>query len=83
MTSYQGTAGEFEAQLGRIKAPTLVIWGEEDEWIPPAHADRFVGAIPGARKVVLPRVGHLPEEEAPEEVTRLLLDFSKVGDQDR
>jgi pimeloyl-ACP methyl ester carboxylesterase len=83
MTSYQGTAGEFEAQLGRIKAPTLVIWGEEDEWIPPAHADRFVGAIPGARKVVLPRVGHLPEEEAPEEVTRLLIDFSKIGDQDR
>ena len=34
-------------------APTLVIWGDDDRWIPLADADRFVAAIAGARKAVI------------------------------
>jgi pimeloyl-ACP methyl ester carboxylesterase len=83
MASYRGAAGEFESHLSRISAPTLVIWGEKDAWIPLAHADRFVTAIPGARKVVLPGVGHIPEEEAPEDITSLLLEFLGGDDQAR
>ena len=33
--------------LPRIQAPTLVLWGDDDRWIPLAHADRFVAADPG------------------------------------
>ena len=66
---------ETEELLHRVSAPTLVIWGGEDVWIPVAHADRFVAAISGARKVVLPGVGHTPQEEQPGEVVRLLLEF--------
>jgi pimeloyl-ACP methyl ester carboxylesterase len=61
--------------LPRIQAATLVLWGDDDRWIPIAHADRFVAVIPGARKVVIPSCGHVPQEEKPEEVSRLLLDF--------
>ena len=61
--------------LAGIQAPTLVIWGDDDRWIPLAHADRFVAAIAGARKVVVPACGHLPQEEKPAEVARLLLEF--------
>ena len=61
--------------LPRIGAPTLVLWGDDDRWITIAHADRFVAAIPGARKVVIPACGHVPQEEKPEEVARLLLAF--------
>ena len=32
-------------------------------WIPVEHADRFVAAIPGSRKVVLEGCGHMPQEE--------------------
>jgi pimeloyl-ACP methyl ester carboxylesterase len=64
-----------EAALPRILARTLVLWGDDDRWIPIAHADRFVGAIPGARKVVIPACGHVPQEEKPEAVARLLLAF--------
>jgi len=59
----------------QVKAPTLVIWGANDAWIPPADADQFVRDIPGARKVVLPSCGHVPQEERPEEVARLILEF--------
>jgi pimeloyl-ACP methyl ester carboxylesterase len=69
------TPEAMEELLRRITAPTLVVWGGEDAWIPVSHADRFLAAIPGARKVVLPDVGHTPEEETPDEVARLLLEF--------
>jgi pimeloyl-ACP methyl ester carboxylesterase len=61
--------------LASIRQPTLVIWGAEDAWIPPAHADRFLAAIPGARKVLLARCGHVPQEECPQEVAELLTEF--------
>jgi pimeloyl-ACP methyl ester carboxylesterase len=61
--------------LPRIRAPTLVLWGRDDRWIPLAHADRFVAAIPGARKVVIEGCGHMPQEEKPDEVRGRLLEF--------
>lgn len=51
--------------LGRITAPTLVLWGADDPWIPAPLAAEFARRIPGAETVVLPAVGHLPQEEAP------------------
>ena len=61
--------------LGDITAPTLVVWGDDDRWIPLAHADRFVEGIAGARKLVIPACGHMPQEEKPAEVARLVLEF--------
>jgi len=66
--------------LPRIQAPTLVLWGGDDRWIPLAHADLFVAAIPGSRRVVIPACGHVPQEEKPEEVARLLLEFLEQAD---
>jgi len=63
------------AALGGISALTLVIWGGDDRWIPLADADRFVTAIAGARKVVIPACGHVPQEEKPAQVAQLLLEF--------
>jgi pimeloyl-ACP methyl ester carboxylesterase len=61
--------------LPRIEAPTLVIWGREDTWIPLAHADLFAGAIRGARTAILEECGHVPQEEKPAEVGELLREF--------
>jgi len=61
--------------LPRIQAPTLVLWGDDDRWIPLSDADRFLTAVPGSHKVVIPDCGHVPQEEKPEAVTRLLLEF--------
>ncbi len=68
-------AAEFDTMLRSLRAPTLVIWGAEDGWIPVADAERFAAAIPGARKVVLPRCGHMPQEERSVEVLALLRGF--------
>jgi pimeloyl-ACP methyl ester carboxylesterase len=64
----------FVADLGGIRAKTLVLWGRFDPWLPESHADRFVAEIKGARKVVL-ETGHMPQEEKPAEVARLIAEF--------
>jgi pimeloyl-ACP methyl ester carboxylesterase len=62
-------------RLERITAPTLLLWGEEDGMIPVRNAEDYLAAIPDARRVVLPGVGHLPFEEAPQRALSALLDF--------
>ena len=63
----------------KVVAPTLVLWGREDAWIPVEQADRFVASIPGARKVVFDACGHLPQEERPADVLRWLQEFPEGG----
>lgn len=65
--------------LPRITAPALIVWGREDRWIPVSDADRFRTALPGSRVVVLDRCGHMPQEERPAEVARLIEDFQGGG----
>jgi pimeloyl-ACP methyl ester carboxylesterase len=63
------------ALVREVRVPTLIIWGRNDRWVPVADADRFASAIPAGRKVVLEECGHLPQEERPAEVARLLEEF--------
>lgn len=66
---------DVEQMLGEVRAPTLVVWGDHDEWIPLAHADRFAAGIAASRKVVVRECGHMPQEEKPAETLELLLEF--------
>ena len=50
--------------LRQITAPTLLLWGEQDKMIPVANAQDYLRALPQARLVALPGVGHVPHEEA-------------------
>jgi pimeloyl-ACP methyl ester carboxylesterase len=52
--------------LGTIKVPTLVLHGENDVLIEPASARKFAAAIPGAKLITYPHVGHLPQIEIPQ-----------------
>ncbi|MDB5433351.1 MAG: alpha/beta hydrolase fold [Caulobacter sp.] len=46
-------------RLYRIKAKTVVAWGESDRLIPPVYARAFVDAIAGAERVMAPQAGHM------------------------
>jgi len=50
-------------RLYRVKAPTLVIWGEQDKLVHPAYGEAFVNAIAGARLETFAAAGHLPQLE--------------------
>ncbi len=64
-----------EAILGRIAAPTLLVWGEKDALIPFANAADYLKLIPGSRLIPLPGVGHLPQEEAPGRLLEIMRAF--------
>jgi pimeloyl-ACP methyl ester carboxylesterase len=59
----------------RLQQETLVIWGGADRVTPVACSQALAKIFPKAQFRVLPGVGHLPQEEAPEEVGRLINAF--------
>ncbi|MEM9234745.1 MAG: alpha/beta fold hydrolase [Pseudomonadota bacterium] len=59
------TLPDPDSDLARVTAPTLILWGEADQLIPPAHGERLVEALPDARLITYPDVGHVAQEEAP------------------
>ncbi|HTS59957.1 MAG TPA: alpha/beta fold hydrolase [Terriglobales bacterium] len=62
-------------KLKSIHAPTLVVWGREDNLIPVARAEKFRDGIPGAKLAIFEQCGHLPQLEKPDEFNRAVLDF--------
>ena len=56
------TLATFQA----IKAPTLVLHGEVDTVIPADAGKALAAAIPGAKLILYPGVGHVPMEQIPE-----------------
>jgi 3-oxoadipate enol-lactonase len=63
-------------RLGEIKVPTLVIVGELDlPFYNHPIADALAAGIPGARKVVIPGVGHMVNMEDPATFNRVTLEF--------
>ena len=63
-------------RLHRIGIPTLLIWGEGDQVVPPSYGEAFRTMIPGARMVVIPDAGHSPHVEQPEAFVNHFVDFA-------
>jgi pimeloyl-ACP methyl ester carboxylesterase len=61
--------------LPRVRAPTLVIWGEYDSWVPLADAAEFRAKLPHARLAVLRGASHNPMVDRPADFNRLVLHF--------
>jgi pimeloyl-ACP methyl ester carboxylesterase len=66
---------DVAAELDRIRCPTLVISGEDDWLVPKKWGDLLEERIPGARRVLLPRCGHVPMHEQPDLFGAALNDF--------
>lgn len=54
------------AAIAGLTVPTLILWGEEDRIIPVEAGRWLAQTLPDSRLVVYPRIGHLPQEEAPQ-----------------
>ncbi len=62
-------------RLDEIRVLTLIIVGDQDvpEFL--KISDIMATGIPGAKKVVIPGVAHLPNMEKPKKFNRIVLDF--------
>lgn len=66
----------LKSRLGRVAAPALVVWGEEDQMVPLAHGESYAHAIPGARGLeVIRGAGHSVHVQRPDLVGRMVLEF--------
>jgi len=61
--------------LRGISVPTLILHGENDVLIEPASAGKFAAAIPGAKVLIYPNVGHLPQIEIPQRSSADVAEF--------
>ena len=64
-------AGE---QLSRVTCPALVVWGDDDPYIPPAFAHAYADALPNATAEVVSGAGHWPWLQRPE-LVQTVADF--------
>lgn len=82
-TPPEGYAGAAEAiaeadlaeATARLRLPTLVLVGDQDQATPLASAEAMRDAIPGARLHVIAGAAHIPTIEQPQAVTAALLAF--------
>jgi non-heme chloroperoxidase len=58
--------GDHGAEVGRIAAPTLVMWGDQDAYFLRSHQEELLAAIPDSELVVYEGGGHAPHWEEPE-----------------
>jgi len=65
-------------RLPDVTVPVLVIWGEADRMIPVEHGQAYVKAIPGARFLLIPEAGHLPQLETPARLLAAIWDFAEA-----
>ena len=70
-----GRGPDLAAQLSQLRVPTLVITGDDDRIVPTQQSIRLAGEIPGAKLVVIPECGHIPQEERPEAFVWAVSDF--------
>lgn len=64
-------------RLYRVKAPTLVVWGDDDKLVPLAHGHAWAEGIRGAKLEILKNCGHAPVLEKPAETSAAVLRFLK------
>jgi pimeloyl-ACP methyl ester carboxylesterase len=62
-------------RLGGLDLPVHVLWGASDRIVTPEYGKAYAAAIPMSTFTLLPRSGHLPQYETPEELLGALFDL--------
>jgi cis-3-alkyl-4-acyloxetan-2-one decarboxylase len=71
------TMGYIQDNLGKLKVPTIIIWGMHDPVIPPAIIEAWTAVYPHAEVHRLETASHFLQEDEPEEIVSLIQGFLK------
>lgn len=66
-------------RIPEVGAPTLVVWGRQDEILEPSTAHKFVESLPNARLEWVEECGHVAHLEQPERLYELVAEFVGEG----
>lgn len=64
-----------EPLLRSLRAPVLLVWGEKDALIPFSNAADYARVLPRSSLAAFPKLGHVPQEEAPEDTLTVARSF--------
>jgi pimeloyl-ACP methyl ester carboxylesterase len=67
-----------EDDLAKLEMPVLIFWGEDDEFYPPAVAERLNAAIPTSTLGLLPGCRHFLVEDAIETVGPMIYEYLRA-----
>jgi pimeloyl-ACP methyl ester carboxylesterase len=71
LMTLKAAVAEQAPRYGTITVPVVVITGDKDKTVSPAiHSQPLVAALPDAKLIVLPGIGHIVQNAAPERVAR-------------
>ena len=76
------TQADISVKLGKITAPTLLVWGEHDLLVPASFGIALSQALIDARLEVFPNTSHNPMWERPEQFNALVSAFLSEGERD-
>ncbi|MDZ7727588.1 MAG: alpha/beta hydrolase [Dehalococcoidia bacterium] len=65
----------LKKRMHRIKAPTLIAWGEQDRLVPPAYAQAFASRIENAQVAMIPNASHMVALEQTETFAKEVTGF--------
>ncbi|HWF01991.1 MAG TPA: alpha/beta fold hydrolase, partial [Caulobacteraceae bacterium] len=63
-------------RLYRIRAKTVIVWGDSDRLIPPIYGPAFEAGIEGSRLVRVPEAGHMVILEKPDAITSAVAELA-------
>jgi pimeloyl-ACP methyl ester carboxylesterase len=69
----------LDSTAGKIKQPTLVVWGQQDLLVPLAIGERYHKEIAGSQMLVIDKCGHVPMVEQAERFNTALIGFLDTG----
>ncbi len=61
----QAYTDEIESRYSELDLPVLIVWGQDDTWIPVDRAHRLSDLIPGSRLELIEAAGHLVQLDQP------------------
>ncbi len=70
----------YQDRLAALEVPTLILWGQQDEFLPVDYASRFAEQIPGSKLVLLEGVRHFLFEDEPERCAEEIADFLRQAE---
>jgi pimeloyl-ACP methyl ester carboxylesterase len=70
---------KIQNNLGRIKCPTLILWGEQDAWYPPSDGEKLRSLIPNSQLQILPNCGHDASSGCSDAVNAAILEFLDIA----
>lgn len=68
----------LDGRLQGFQVPVDLVWGESDQLVPLTYAKRMQDVMPATRLTIIPRCGHVPQQECPTSYATILKNTLKM-----